>query len=81
MKDIERTITVSVCFGKRVNVNGEWEDFTEDMFRAITPQRATKYLRNKYRDETIVVNKVESDTSTYVLPFSEFLKYAYVRED
>ena len=77
-KAIKRTLTVSVCFGQRLNALGEFEDFTEDLFRATTCERATRYFRRKYGDDTIVINHIESDTSTYVLPFEDFLRYALI---
>lgn len=79
--DVRRTLTVSVCFGQRLNALGEFEDFDETIFRATTPERATRYLRRKYGDDTITVNRVESDTSVYELSFEDFLKYAHIVED
>lgn len=79
-KDVERTITVSVCFGQRVNpITGEFEDFTADLTRSITAERATRLFRRQYEDETITVNKVEMMTDTYYLTEEEFLKYAHIR--
>lgn len=78
-RDVSRTITISVCFGQRVNALGEFEDFVEDVTRGITAERATAYFRRKYGDETITINHVETATDTYYLTEEEFLKYAHIR--
>lgn len=80
-RDIRRIVTVSVCFGQRINALGEFEDFCEDVFRAIRPDTATAYFRRKYGDSTITINRVESDTSTYVLSFEDFLRHAHVEDE
>lgn len=79
-RDIRRTLTVSVCFGQRLNALGEFEDFCEDLFRPTTPEKATRHFRRKYHDDTITINCVETDTSTYRLSFEDFLQHAVVEE-
>lgn len=80
-RDIRRTLSVTVCFGQRLNALGEFEYFCDNVFRPTTPERATRYFRRKYGDDTIVINHVETDTSTYALSFEDFLNYAHVEED
>ena len=77
-RDIRRTITISVCFGQRVNALGEFEDFVEDITHATTADKATRHFRRKYGDESITINKVERVTDTYYLSEDEFLKYAHI---
>lgn len=80
-RDIRKTVTVSVCFGQRINALGEFEDFCDSVFRAIRADTATRYFRRKYGDQTITVNHVESDTSTYSMSFEEFMEHAHVIEN
>lgn len=78
-RDVSRTITISVCFGQRVNALGEFEDFTEDLTRPTTAEKATRLFRRKYRDESITINRVDTVTDEYYLTEDEFLKYAHIR--
>ena len=78
-RDVSRTVTISVCFGQRVNALGEFEDFVEDLTRAITPERATRLFRKRYRDDSITINRVDTMTDEYYLTEDEFLKYAHIR--
>ena len=81
MRPIRKTVTLTVCFGQRLNALGEFEDFVEDLPRAITAERATKYFRRKYKDDTITINHTEEDTSTYELSLDGFLKHAHAIND
>lgn len=78
-RDVSRLVTISVCFGQRVNALGEFEDFVGDVTRAVTPDRATRIFRKKYRDDSIVINRVDTMTDEYYLTEDEFLKYAHIR--
>ena len=80
-RNVSRIITVSACFGQRVNALGEFEDFSEVLNRAITAEKATSYFRRKYDDETITINKVETSTDEYFLTVEEFLAVAHIKED
>lgn len=78
-RDITRRITIAVCFGQRVNALGEFEDFTGDLTRPVTVEKATRYFRRKERDDSITINKVELVSDEYYLTEDEFLKYAHIR--
>lgn len=77
---IGRNVTVSHCFGQSViyddNHEAIFEDFTFDIYGCYTPQRATRYARQKFGDSTITINHVEHETGYYAMKLSDFMRYA-----
>lgn len=74
---IRRTITSTACLGQHVNEFGEFEDFCDVIAKNVTEDQASKILRQRWHDESIVINKVESETHQYVLSVEEFIAYAH----
>lgn len=81
MRRIMRTVQMTICFGQRVNALGEYVDVCEDLEGIHDRAEAQKRLRRKYKDDTIIIAKVESYEGTYVLSGEDFLKYAKCIED
>lgn len=77
---IGRNVTVTHCNGQRLNQteNNETEfvDFSFDIYGCYTPQRATKFARRKFGDNSIVINNVLHETNYYAMELTTFLKYA-----
>lgn len=74
---VGRTITLSACNGQRVNqATGEFEDFFELLTGDYTPARATRAMRRKYHDSTIVINNVETNTDYYSMDALDFVMSA-----
>ena len=77
MASIYRTYTLSACNGQKVNPDtGEFEDFCDVLVGDYTPPRASRTLRRKHGDDTIVINNVEKETAKYKMDALEFMAHA-----
>lgn len=75
MQKVKKKVTISMCFGKMVE-DGRFVDVTEPVYRAVTPERATKLLRKRFGNDSVNITHIEADTSTYEMPLETFMKYA-----
>lgn len=81
LNNIYRTITDTRCYGQHVNDHGEFEDFTAAIVGSFDEEKATKVLRKEYADNTIVINRVERQTTKYRLSLAHFIENAEVIEE
>lgn len=81
LNNIYRTITDTRCYGQHVNDHGEFEDFTAVIVGSYDEEKATKALRKEYADNTIVINRVEYQTTKYRLSLAHFIENAEVIEE
>jgi hypothetical protein len=81
VRNIRRRVTFTCARGNRLNALGEFEPVTEVICGRLDRQEAQDRMRREYRDDTIVVQTVEHDTSTYVLDFWKFLELATIEEN
>lgn len=81
LNNIYRTITDTRCYGQHVNDHGEFEDFTAAIVGSFDEEKATKVLRKEYADNTIVINRVEHQTTKYRLSLARFIENAEVVEE
>lgn len=77
VNSIRRTITTTACLGQHVNEFGEFEDFCDVVPRAVTEAQASRILRARWNDESIVINHVDHETHVYMLSVEEFIAYAH----
>lgn len=77
---ITRTITSTACMGQRVNDYGEFEDFCDVTTFPTDCEKASKYFRRKYKDNSITINAVEQETHTYYMSVEEFIAMAHERK-
>lgn len=77
---VARSITVSHCTGQRLNPNTkgppDFIDFSYDVYGCYTPERATRYARRTFSDNTIVINNVEMETRNYATDVETFISVA-----
>lgn len=76
---ITRSITTTACIGQHVNQYGEFEDFCDVTSFPTTEEKASKYFRRKYNDQSITINKVEQETHVYYMSVEEFIACAHER--
>lgn len=76
MNAIIRTVTVTMCYGQRMNDNMEFVDFCEPLIKDTDCAGATRSFRRLYHDRSITINHVEKETGRYRLSPEDFLKYA-----
>lgn len=77
MATVGKNITLTACNGQHVNPEtGEFEDFCDVIVGDMDVTRATRFLRRKYHDITIVVNNIEKETAFYQMDSLEFIKHA-----
>ena len=81
LNNIYRTIRDTRCYGQHVNDHGEFEDFTAVIVGSFDEEKATKVLRKEYADNTIVINRVEHQTTKYRLSLARFIDNAEVIEE
>lgn len=81
LNNIYRTITDTRCYGQHVNDHGEFDDFTAVLVGSYDEEKATKALRKEYADNTIVINRVEHQTTKYRLSLAHFIENAEVIEE
>ena len=77
---VGRNVTVSHCHGQRINTahspDGQWDDFSFDVYGVYTVERATRFARRITGDRTIVINNVEHETHYYAMELDRFVKTA-----
>lgn len=78
---ISRTITTTACIGQHVNDYGEFEDFCDVTTFPTTAEKASKFFRRKYKDNSITINAVEQETRTYYMSVEEFIACAHERKE
>ena len=76
---ITRSITTTACIGQRVNQYGEFEDFCDVTTFPTNVEKASKYFRRKYNDQSITINKTEQETHVYYMSVEEFIACAHER--
>lgn len=76
MASVGRRLTLSACNGQRVGPGGEFEDFCDILVGDFDTMRATRALRRKYHDPTIVINNVEKTNAYYKMDALEFIAHA-----
>lgn len=76
---ITRSITTTACIGQHVNEYGEFEDFCDVLTFPTTAEKASKYFRRKYNDQSITINKVEQETHVYYMSVEDFIACACER--
>lgn len=76
VNSIRRTITTTACLGQHVNQFGEFEDFCDTIGRDVDEEQASRILRQRWNDQSITINKVEKETSQYVMTVEEFIACA-----
>ena len=75
MKTIGRRITLTTCQGTRL-IDDTFVPFTDELYGKQTIERATRALRRKYHDMTIVISEVHSESAYYKMPLMEFMSHA-----
>lgn len=78
IKKIGRRINTITCYGKRLRDN-EFEDFCAVVITSEnmpTLEDLTKHLRKRERDQTLVVNKIDVDSSYYKMSVEDFIQKA-----
>lgn len=77
---IGRNVTVSHCYGQRINPDNpdasEFVDYSIDIYGCFTEQRATRFARRVIGDRSIIINKVEFETHHYVMELAKFIDNA-----
>ena len=53
-KRVGRSIVFTVCEGSTC-VGGDWQDYTDTLLGEWTPERATRMLRKRERDQTLQI--------------------------
>lgn len=74
---IKRTITTTACIGQHVTELGEFADFVDVIPKDVACDEASRILRKKWDDESIVINIVEPETSEYSMSVDEFIAAAH----
>lgn len=77
VNNIRRTITTTACLGQHVNEFGEFEDFCDTIGQDVDEDKASRILRQRWKDSSITINKVEKETNQYVMSVEEFIAYAH----
>lgn len=79
---ITKTLTTTACIGQRLNAMNELEDFTEVLFQPVKDvKQASRILRRRCKDDSILITKLESETHTYRMPLDKFVANAEIVED
>ena len=77
MARVSRKLTLTACNGQKVNpVTHEFEDFCDVLVGKYDLLRATRALRRKYHDSSIVINNIESSEEFYTMDALEFIAHA-----
>lgn len=77
MASVGRRITLTACNGQHVNAETkEFEDFCDVLVGDFDVMRATRALRRKYHDSTIVINNIEKSRSYYKMDALTFIAHA-----
>ena len=83
---IGRNVSITKCYGTR-NKEGdgvdsaEMQDFAIGIYGCYDCLRATKFLRKKLQDKSILINKAEIVTKYCSMPLDKFVKLSVVSED
>lgn len=78
MKSVIRTFTLSACNGQHIGPSGDFEDFTDVLIGDYDTVKATRALRRKHDDESIIINNVERETKKYKLDALKFMAEAEI---
>ena len=74
-----RNVTISHCYGQRISPNTkdppEFVDFSFDYYGNLTNQRATRYARRVFGDNTIIINNVEYETFYVNISIADLIRY------
>lgn len=76
---VGRTVTISHCNGQAINKDRgdpEFVDFDFSVYGMYTPERATRYARRAFKDNSIIIFNVEHETGYYQMPLEEFMQTA-----
>lgn len=76
MASVGRRLTLTACNGQRVGEGGEFEDFCDVLVGDFDTMRATRALRRKYHDSTIVINNIEKSSAYYKMDALAFIANA-----
>lgn len=74
---VTRRFTLSRCTGQRYNkTSREYEDYDATLIGRYTPERATRSIRRRSGDETVLILNVEEEQRTYSMSAEDFMALA-----
>lgn len=79
-RDIGRTVQLSHCRGARIDDSKEIVEFSAVVYGSISTDAAQAYFRRKLKDDSIIINSVETDTDYYSMDLQTFLENATKRK-
>lgn len=85
-KNITKTVTISRITATAVLLNEDGTVETKplapiEVLGEVTLEKAKKIAMKNYHDEALVKIDVDTETSTYTMPVSEFIAHATIVED